>query len=297
MIGGGVANASNLLISEIMYDPATPTPEEEAAGFASDSFFEYLEVFNPSNMTIDLTEVTFTDGIEFDFATSGITTLAPGGRALIVRSIPGFSERYGNGFADLIAGEFANESGLAGNGERIIMEGAEGVIADITYDNQSPWPKSSNGEGPSLVYITGADDPSLASNWRPSVNTLGDPGTSDATTFVGDLSADLDGDGFNAFAEYALGTSDDTPNSEILIGSIDENGRYALTYPRNIAADDAEIVLQVSTDLNSWSLADTLLEDGKETHNGDGTVTYTFRTPDPATTSLRLFGRLLIFQR
>ena len=297
VIGGTVANASNLIISEIMYDPATPTAAEEVAGFASDRFFEYLEVFNPSNMSVDLTEVTFTDGIEFNFADSAITALAPGGRALIVRSTAGITERYGNGLTGLIAGEFANGSGLSGNGERIVMAGSEGVIADITYTNKSPWPKSSNGEGPSLVYLTGGTAPDLASNWRPSVNTLGNPGTGDATIFVGDTNADQDDDGFSAFAEYALGTSDESPNTGILIGSIDINGRYALTFPRNLAADDAEIVLQVSHDLSAWGLATEVLEDGKETHNGDGTVTYTFRTPAPATTGLRLFGRLLILPR
>lgn len=295
VIGGLIADANNLVISEIMYDPATPTAAEELAGFPSDSFFEYLEIFNTSDMNVDLSEVTFTDGISFSFANSAITSLAPGARALIVRNTAGFTQRYGAGLAGLIAGEFSG--GLAGNGERIVMEGSLGVIADITYDNNFPWPKSSNGEGPSLVYLTGATEPGLASNWRPSVDTLGSPGTDDSTRFVGDTSADQDGDGFNAFAEYALGTSDVSPNSQVLIGGIDTNGRYTLTFPRNLSADDAEIVLQVSPDLSSWSLATEFLEDGRETHNGDGTVTYTFRTPEAAETNLRLFGRLLIIQR
>lgn len=297
VIGGFVADSSNLVISEIMYDPPGPTPDDIAAGFDDDAFFEFLEIFNTSETTVDLTEVTFTDGIDFNFADSAITTLAPGGRALVVRNTAGFLHRYGAELSDLISGEFANDTGLSGSGERLIMEGMNGVIADITYNNKYPWPKSADGDGPSLVYIAGSTDQSDALNWRPSSTFNGNPGSSDSTMFFLNPVADNDGDGFNAFAEYALGTNDNIPDNEILVGSIDDNGRFALTYPRNLSADDAQITLQVSTDLKIWTLATDTLEDGKETHNGDGTVTYTFRTPEAARESQRLYGRLLITQR
>lgn len=297
VIGGMVADSDNLIVSEIMYDPSGPTESEIAAGFDDDGFFEFIEILNTSDSTIDLTEVTFTVGIDFSFAGSAITELAPGARALVVKDQAAFIARYGAALTDLIAGEFANDTGLSGSGERIVMEGMEGVISDITYNNKYPWPKSPDGDGPSLVYLFGGTDQGLASNWRPSVDSSGNPGAGDATTFVGDALADNDNDGFSAFAEYALGTDDSAPDNEILVGSIDSKGRYTLTFPRNLAADDAEIILQVSTNLNVWTLATDTLEDGKETHNGDGTVTYTFRTPDAATETLRLFGRLLIMQR
>ncbi len=297
VIGGLVADSSNLVISEIMYDPSGPTEAELAAGFDDDAFFEYLEILNTSSSTVNLSEVTFTTGIDFDFAGSALTSLDPGARALVVRSQTAFARRYGAGLSSLIAGEFANDTGLSGSGERIVMEGMSGVIADITYNNKYPWPKSPDGDGPSLVYLSGGTDQGLASNWRPSVESSGNPGAGDATTFAGDALADNDNDGFNAFAEYAMGTDDSVPDTEVLVGSIDSNGRYALTFPRNLSADDAEIILQVSSDLNIWGLATETLEDGKETHNGDGTVTYTFRTPEPATGSPRLFGRLLIMER
>ncbi len=295
VIGAEIANDSNLVVSEIMYDPAGPSAAEEGAGFTVDSAFEYLEIHNTSNDIVSLAQVHFTNGIDFTFTGSNVTELAPGARALIVKSIAGFTERYGNGFASQIAGEFANGSSLSGSGERLVMTGLEGVISDITYNNKSPWPKSPDGDGPSLVFISA--DQGVANNWRPSVDAAGNPGTGDATIFAGNTSADNDNDGYNAFAEYALGTDDNTPDDEILIGSIDSNGRYNLTYPRNLAADDAEVILQISTDLNIWTLPGNTLEDGQETHNGDGTVTYSFRTPDAAKETTRLFGRLLIMAR
>lgn len=293
--GAEVANSTNLVISEIMYDPAGPTAAEELAGFTADSAFEYLEILNTSDSIVDLTEAIFADGIEFSFADSAITELAPGARAIIVKNSAGFTERYGNAFASLIAGEFANGTSLSGSGERIIMTGMNGIISDVTYNNKAPWPKSPDGDGPSLVFISAAEGD--AGNWRPSVETAGNPGAGNSTSFTGVTTADTDNDGYNAFAEYALGTDDTIADSEILIGSLDGNGRYTLTYPRNLAADDAEIILQISTDLQLWTLPGNTLEDGKEIHNGDGTMTYTFRTPDPAAETRRLFGRLLIMSR
>ncbi|MEN8773245.1 MAG: hypothetical protein ABF380_03620 [Akkermansiaceae bacterium] len=40
-----------------------------------------------------------------------------------------------------------------------------------------------------------------------------------------------------------------------------------------------------------------VLGNGEENHNRDGTVTYTFHTPEAATAGIRFFGRLLILQR
>ena len=297
VIGGVLADASNLVISEIMYDPATPTTAEELAGFTADRFFEYLEIYNPTAQTVDLTEVTFVDGIDFAFAGSNLTFLPPGGRALVVRSIAGFTERYGSSFAGLIAGEFANGTGLSGNGERLIMTRTEGIIADLTYDNNPPWPTTSNGTGPSLVYLENSTDPASFGNWRPSVETLGNPGTGDADLFSGNPSDDLDGDGLNAFAEYAYGTDDNSPNPQILTGQVDGGGTYSFTFPRNLAADDALIVLQVSTDLEIWNPATLVLGAAEETHNGDGTLTYTFRTAAPAASLTGLYGRLQVSQR
>lgn len=297
IVGDALADASNLVISEIMYDPAPPTPSEELAGFTADSFFEYLEIYNPSQETVDLTQVSFIDGIDFNFAEGAITSLAPGGRALIVRSIPGFTERYGNGFADLIAGEFANDTGLSGNGEQIVLNGAEGVIADVTYDNNPPWPITPDGEGPSLVYLSNATAPGQPGNWRPSVESLGNPGTGDAVLFTGDPVADLDGDGLNAFSEYAYGTSDEVTNPLPLTGQVDLAGTYSFSFPRNLAADDAEIVLEVSLDLQTWNPATVVLGPAEETHIGDGTLTYTFRTPVPANSQDRFYARLVVFSR
>ena len=81
--------------------------------------------------------------------------------------------------------------------------------------------------------------------------------------------------------------------------SVDSNGRFTVSYPRNLAADDALIVVEVSTDMVTWTPAGEDLEHDDEVHNGDGTSTLTLRTPDAASLSnpYKFFVRLAVYER
>ncbi|MEO8353407.1 MAG: lamin tail domain-containing protein, partial [Chthoniobacteraceae bacterium] len=57
---------SSLVVSEVMYRPAPPTPAETAQGWLEDDF-EYLEIRNVGDEPVDMTDVRFTKGVEFDF--------------------------------------------------------------------------------------------------------------------------------------------------------------------------------------------------------------------------------------
>ena len=56
-----------VVINEIMYHPADPTPEELAAGFPNDDDFEFLELRNTSDQPVDLRDFYLSDGIAFTF--------------------------------------------------------------------------------------------------------------------------------------------------------------------------------------------------------------------------------------
>jgi len=300
VIGADLADPSNLVISEMMYQPSEPTQDEINAGFTNNNQFEYLELLNISGSTLDLTNVSFTDGIDFDFAGSAITVLAPGGRVLVVRDQAAFEHRYGFALSGLIAGEFANDSGLSGSGEQIILMGFGGDIRNFTYNDKYPWPETPDGDGPSLVLIAPIGNPNHddAINWRASVDPAGSAGGSDAVVFgPGDKNADNDGDGLNAFAEHAFGTSDLVFGGQILTSSVDSNGRFTVSFPKNLAADDALIIVEVSTDMVTWTPAGESLEHDDEIHNGDGTTTLTLRTPEITSGEDKLFVRLGVFER
>jgi len=300
VVGAELADSSNLVISEIMYNPVPPSASEIGAGFTDPNQFEYVELLNISANPVDLLGMSFSTGINFDFSGSSFTVLQPAGRVLVVNSQAAFEQRYGSGLNHLIAGEFAADTSLASAGERLTLDGKLGVIRDFTYNDKHPWPNSPDGMGPSIVLI-GAEsnpDPSQGGNWRASTAALGEPGTSGASPFAGDPAADGDGDGLSAFAEHAFGTSDsDTGDGSILQTTIAPDGSISVTYPVNLAAEDAIISMEQSTDLVTWTPAAPAFQLENEVHNGDGTATFTFYSIAPAAPGSRLFVRLKVTAR
>ena len=89
-----------LRITEIHYHPSAPTAGELANGW-DDSDFEFIELQNLGPVAIDLTDVRFTKGVDFDFAPS--TLIDPGAYLLVVKNQAAFESRYGAGRP--IAGE------------------------------------------------------------------------------------------------------------------------------------------------------------------------------------------------
>ncbi|MCA9171387.1 MAG: CotH kinase family protein, partial [Planctomycetales bacterium] len=83
-----LASVDSLHVSELNYHPADPTAAEEAAGFTDADDFEYIELVNVSDQTIDLAGVAFAEtvsdfdrqGINFEFDSGSVTKLAPGAR-------------------------------------------------------------------------------------------------------------------------------------------------------------------------------------------------------------------------
>lgn len=142
-------NQLYLVISEIMYRP-------------SDDISEFIELLNTSDtITLNISGVTFTDGIEFSFPTA--TNLAPGQRVVI---------------SSFTSGKLNN------GGESLKLEDADGsTISEFSYQAISPWPTSPNGSGPSLTFLGG--DPDLPVNWRASTTHGGTPGTSDSLPYPG----------------------------------------------------------------------------------------------------------------
>lgn len=150
---GTLANATNLVVSEIYYHPPTGLENEE-----------FIELLNVSSGTIELLNATFTVGINYTFTQS--TLLAPGERLVLSRS------------------QFLSGTALANDGERIALAAANGsTIFDFSYDDQEPWPTAPDTDFFSLVYISG--DPANPSNWRASITPGGNPGTSDSVPFTG----------------------------------------------------------------------------------------------------------------
>lgn len=165
-----------LLLTEIMFHPADPP-----AGSPYDAeLFEFVELRNTSDTTLNLIGFKLTGGIEYTFAaTSSVTTLAPGARVLVVRNRAAFLSRYPA--ATGIAGEFTGGLSNSGNTIRVVGPLEEPVSA-VSYTDA--WAPLADGFGFSLVLRNEATSPEqigTADQWRLSAAVGGSPGAADGT--------------------------------------------------------------------------------------------------------------------
>lgn len=302
----------NLRITEIHYHPAPANAAEQAMGW-TDSDFEYLEIQNIGSTTIDLTDVRFTKGVDFDFAPG--TTVQPGAFLLIVKNQAAFDSRYGPGLP--VAGEWDPDDRLSNGGENIKLSlGAGTALIEFIYDDNAPWPTSPDGGGPSLTLIlpseTQPSDHAEPLAWQASQQAGGTPGvdgpgTSNFDTWAqanglgagASLTADQDGDGMSNLLEYALDSnpiidsSQDLPSGTTELIEVDGViDRYlTLTFQRNLAASELNFIVELSANLAGWS--DTAMQ-VSSSDNGDGTATEVWRAPLPLTNHTSQFVRLRV---
>ncbi|MGI9240691.1 MAG: chitobiase/beta-hexosaminidase C-terminal domain-containing protein, partial [Verrucomicrobiales bacterium] len=302
IVDAAPADSGNLVITEIHYRPAPPTPAEEDAGFIERSDFEFIELMNIGDTDLDMTNVRFTAGVGFDFDESSLgIILSPGQRVLLVNDLAGFQLRYPAVPLSQIAGEFSGS--LSNGGERLTLLATDNLpIRNFTYNDKSPWPESADGDGFSLTLISPEGNPDHADpfSWRPSVGVHGSPGISDAVGFIGSPLADADGDDVVALIEYLLGTSDGISSAEamptaqaqtITVDSVP--GNYLTIELRvDLAADDVDYEIEISDDLSTWLSGSGEVEFVSRTNNGDGTATLIYRSATDVPTEIRHFIRL-----
>ena len=170
----------DLRITEVMYNPPAPP-----AGDSTDNEeFEFIELKNIGDENLDLSSVSFVDGITFDFSNGSITSLGPGEFVLVVRNQAAFISRYGTDLSNRIAGEYSGK--LSNDGENITLEDFWiSTIVQFEYNDGRGWPLSPDGGGHSLVPLNSSliDEPdgslNYGGNWRASTYIGGSPGIDD----------------------------------------------------------------------------------------------------------------------
>jgi hypothetical protein len=284
------ASSSNLVVSELHYNPPAATPGDIAAGFSTGDF-EYIELMNISRtQPVNLANVHFDQGISFEF--TGTIELPPGGRAVLPRRSGAFARRHPG---VPVAGQFYDSTDPAANqfsngGEMITLLAANGqVIQSFTYDDFVPWPLEADGAGPSLVLISPSSnpDPNNPLNWRASTTTSGNPGTSDSLpAFTGEAHADSNGNYRADLLDYALGNG--ASPSAVPTG----DGGFVFTFERDRLAQ-AMVEIERSTDLISW---ETVNNGGilSRVATGASIELIGIAVPPPSQPTNRLFLRLKV---
>lgn len=160
---------SDLAVTEIMYRPVESAPW-------SGEDFEFLELKNRGTISLDLSGVQFSAGIDFTF-TNG-AAIQPGAFLVLARNPAAFASRY-PGVA--LGGVFSNR--LDNAGETLALTHPLGhELLRVTYGAEPPWPLAANGFGFSLVPRSpGALAASMngPGAWRASSAIYGSPGKDD----------------------------------------------------------------------------------------------------------------------
>jgi hypothetical protein len=280
-----------LVVSEIMYQPP------------GNGLAEYIELANISpSVTLDLTGVHFTQGIDFSFTGSTITSLAPGARVLVVRDLAAFEAAYGVGRP--VAGVFANATALSNGGELIKLEdGSNNTIREFTYDNAFPWPLGADGLGYSIVLRAPQTNPNheVPLNWRASAMPGGTPGGTDELTLPVNPLADADGNGLSDLIDYAMGNNLGLPpipaGFAVQSGAGGVSPTYLLSYPISLGAEGVDIKVLFSTNLTDWEDGSAGLTPVSIQPRGDGRAVVTWQVNPPFADAPHLFMRLQITEQ
>jgi hypothetical protein len=173
-----------LRVTEIMYHP--PDPEGAERSISTDAAdYEFIELQNTGDKSMDLVGVRLTAGVPFDFTKGSVPSLAPCERAIVVRDLDAFKARYGEWQSMNIAGEYSRHyppaPRLANEGEAIeLADGAGRVIQSFVYDDG--WHPCTDGEGFSLTVRDAHADTAVwntEAGWRASTYYGGSPGRED----------------------------------------------------------------------------------------------------------------------
>ncbi len=164
----------DLLISELHYHPSDPSLGELTTDptFKS-SDFEFIEVLNFSQKTLNLSGLTITGEVRFSFLENDNKNLNPGERVLLVRNPKAFAARYGAGAP--IGGVYSGK--LSNSGGRLeIVDQSGKLILELNY--QDDWIPATDGRGFSLVAkkLTPQGEMDGTEYWGASLNIHGSPG-------------------------------------------------------------------------------------------------------------------------
>ncbi len=151
---------SELVINEIIYNHKD-IPAANSHLLPQGNPEEWLEIFNRSSNTVNLTGWILAGGINYSFSPGKM--IAPGGYLVVARDAATLRATYP--MIDIVG----NYSGHLGNDDQIILSDPLGNPANqLHYYSGGRWPESPGGGGPSLELRNPQADNSQGEVWAPS---------------------------------------------------------------------------------------------------------------------------------
>lgn len=172
----GAANAPLLIrevvINELMFHSITENEDDE-----------YVELYNRSGTPVDVSNWTFSDGIDYRFPAN--TIIPPNGYLVVAANQANLLTKYAHLNSGNTIGNYGGN--LDNGGERIALARPDYflvtnnnvvstqanyvVVDEVIYADQGRWTRWADGAGSSLELIDPDSDNSLVANWTDSDET------------------------------------------------------------------------------------------------------------------------------
>jgi sialate O-acetylesterase len=243
-----------LRVTEICYNPPSqPVP------FVDGEEFEFLELKNTGAQPLNVSGLSFTEGITFTFPAG--TTIDPGAFFILVRNPAPFAARFP---ACTPQGTFTDK--LNDGGEILTLSQGADVVLSFAYDDNDPWRTEPDGSGHSLqrtdpaapgydvltwtaalptpcadLSLADSDSDGMADYWEPLHGF---------TVGTADGSSDADSDGATNAGEFIAGTDPLDGGSRMALQIIPAPaGQTGFEFQ---ALAGKTYTVQTSADLQSW---------------------------------------------
>ncbi|MEJ0090950.1 MAG: lamin tail domain-containing protein [Limisphaerales bacterium] len=173
---------ADVVINELMYDPISDNDDDQ-----------YVELYNRSANTVDLSGWQLADGITYTIPNG--TSLAADGYLVVARNKANLFSKYPNLNNGNTVGDFSGK--LSHNGEHLALTmpvihnltNINVTVNDLTYGTGGRWGQWSSGGGSSLELTDPNSNNRLAPNWADSDETQKSVWTNIETTGVLDNGA------------------------------------------------------------------------------------------------------------
>ncbi len=149
------STAATIVINEIHYAPQNKTAQ-----------LEYVELYNPAPSTLDLSNWTLSQGIEYTFPPG--TQIAGGGYMVVAEEPASVRQVYGAAALGPFAGNLNNDGD-----EIVLRDSAAREINRLTYGLGFPWPLAGGDRDASIGLINAQLDNRVPGAWRSGWPTPG----------------------------------------------------------------------------------------------------------------------------
>ena len=127
---------------------------------------EFIELHNTTASTVDLSLWKLRGGIDYSFPNGA--SIPAGGFLVIAQTPSTILSQHG------VAALGPWVGALNGEGERVTLrDPSDGVVDDVDFRSEFPWPIAANGDGPSMQLVNPSLDNDLGSSWRAGGLTPG----------------------------------------------------------------------------------------------------------------------------